>query len=288
MKTKIAAKLNISSLQVLKTLLRLFEDNYTMSELVTILNNAEKYPVFNNTVILKYINTLRFCGFNISKVNNRYYLLKIPFGIDLSNKDFEYFEYLNHIVQTRMSKKNNMIFNEFIERLNKYSNKGLVKFKEENSKIIFEDFENAIRDRRTVTFILKNKKTIDCIPIRLINDKKPVQFLVSEKGKEKLISSNTVAAINTTSFKYHENFTQQVVLFKITGGLAKRYTLRDTEQLVEKKDDFIIVSNPNEPKEILLNRLLKYDYCCEIISPKTYRKDMLELLNATLKNYGEE
>ena len=51
MKTKIAAKLNISSLQVLKTLLRLFEDNYTISELVTVLNDAEKFPVFNNTVV---------------------------------------------------------------------------------------------------------------------------------------------------------------------------------------------------------------------------------------------
>ena len=288
MKTKNAPKLNISALNVLKTLQRLLEENYTMTELVTVLNNTEKHPIFNPSVVTKYINTLRFCGFNISKINNRYYLVKIPFGINLSNKDFDYFEYLNHIVQTRMSKKNNIIFNEFIERLNKYSNKGLVKFKEENSKIIFENFENAIRDRRAVTFILKNKKTIDCIPIRLIDDKKPVQFLVSEKGKEKFISSNTVAAVNATSYKYAENFSQQVVLFKITGSLAKRYTLRDTEQLIEKKDDFIIVSNPNEPKEILLNRLLKYDYCCEIISPKSYRKDMLELLNATLKNYGEE
>ena len=47
-------KTNIAGMQVIKTLLMLLEDNYTMSELVEKLNEAEKEAIFNNNVISKY------------------------------------------------------------------------------------------------------------------------------------------------------------------------------------------------------------------------------------------
>lgn len=288
MNHKELAKKNITSLHLLKTLQVLYEDNYTMAEIVDILNETEKSPIFNRAVVSKYINTLRNSGFEITKINNVYYLTKMPFGMDLLKGDIKLIEFLYHIVSTRMSNKNKSTFSKFISKLNRHSNSEILKVEEDNESVIFEDFENAIRDRRSVTFILKNKKTINCIPIRLIEEKKPVQFLVLVDGKEVIISANTVSAINTTSKIHAENFTQQAVLFKLTGNLAKRYTLREMEHLVEKRNDFIIVSNSDECKEILLNRLLKYDTCCEILSPKSYRKDMLDIINATLKNYEEE
>ena len=77
-----AMKKNQASLQVLKTLKVLLEDNYTMSEIVDRLNSQEKEPIFNNSVVSKYINTCRYCGIEISKIRNRYYVIKMPFGIN--------------------------------------------------------------------------------------------------------------------------------------------------------------------------------------------------------------
>ena len=59
---KESLKKNLSSMQVLKTLQVLLEGNFTMQELIKKLNQNEETPVFNNSVISKYINTCRFCG----------------------------------------------------------------------------------------------------------------------------------------------------------------------------------------------------------------------------------
>ena len=49
--------------------------------------------------------------------------------------------------------------------------------------------------------------------------------------------------------------------------------------------DFIIIENRGEDKTELLRRLLRYDTCCEIITPKFYRNDMKNLIENMLKNY---
>ncbi len=78
MGTKEAVKRNQSSMQVLKTLKLLLEDNYTMTELIQKLNSQEKEPVFNNSVVSKYINTCRFCGMEIPKIHNKYFVSSVP------------------------------------------------------------------------------------------------------------------------------------------------------------------------------------------------------------------
>ena len=68
---KISIKKNLSSMQVLKTLQVLLQGNFTMQELIERLNKSEEGPVFNNSLISKYINTCRYCGINILKIHNR-------------------------------------------------------------------------------------------------------------------------------------------------------------------------------------------------------------------------
>lgn len=280
-------KKNISAMQVFKTLLVLLEDNYTSQQLVDKLNQKEKRPIFTNAVTNKYINTLRHGGFLVNKVDNKYQLVNLPFGLDLLQNEIERLEQLYYVVKKRMSTKNILIFTRFLSRLNRYSRKTIVELTAETEETIFEKFENAIKEKRKLRIDLKNKKTVFCIPIRIINEKKYSRFLVNEDGKEKIISNKTVADIKILEFTPAKDFQQNVVLFKVKGSLAKRYILREWENVIEKKDGEIIVSNRNEPKEILLNRLLKYDICCEVISPKSYRDEMHELILATLKNYEE-
>ena len=74
--------------------------------------------------------------------------------------------------------------------------------------------------------------------------------------------------------------------FKLKGRLAKAYTLREGERVDEICDDgSIVVVNSTEPTDKLLKRLMRYDYDCVIERPKELKTKMLEMINATLKNY---
>ena len=53
-------KINNSSLNVITTLLALMQGDYSMNELIEILNNKETDVLFNNSVISKYINTCNY------------------------------------------------------------------------------------------------------------------------------------------------------------------------------------------------------------------------------------
>ena len=118
--SKLSIKKNLSSIQVLKTLQILLQGNFSMSELVIKLNKNEPEPVFNNSVISKYINTCRFCGIDIPKIHNKYFIASMPFGLELTTGDINLLENLQNIVRTEMSQKCNKIFDTFIDKLNRY------------------------------------------------------------------------------------------------------------------------------------------------------------------------
>ena len=70
-KNKLSQKKNLSSMQVIKTLQILLQGDYTMNELIEQLNANESEPIFNNSVVSKYINTCRYCGIEIPKIHNK-------------------------------------------------------------------------------------------------------------------------------------------------------------------------------------------------------------------------
>ena len=76
------------------------------------------------------------------------------------------------------------------------------------------------------------------------------------------------------------------VLFKLKGRLAKSYMLKKGEILLETGEDFIIISNKNEDRELLIRRLLRYYDKCEILYPKSCRKRLIELVNEMEKLYA--
>ena len=122
-KNILAQKINSSSIQVIKTLKVLLQGDYTMQELIDTLNEKEPDPVFNNSVISKYINTCRFCGFDIHKIHNKYYVSKIPFGLELSDIDVDIIKSLCAYVQDEMSSRNASLINSFFDKIRRFSNR---------------------------------------------------------------------------------------------------------------------------------------------------------------------
>lgn len=283
-----AMKRNISSMQVLKTLQVLLDGNYTMTDLIKKLNENEKKPLFNHSVVSKYINTCRYLGIDIPKIHNKYFVANLPFGLDLSGRDLELLEKLQIVSAETFSIKNAKSFENFISNLSKYSNKNIAKVDHKTTKMCFELFDKAIAEKRKIRFMYKAKSSIECIPLGIVETTDRTYYNVLKKNnKEKLIATDRVAGIEILDQRFIQNFAGQVAIFRLTGDLAKRYTPRDHEQVTINDDGSIVVSNKGENKELLFSRLLRYDTCCELLHPRHYREEMKQLLEDMLENYGE-
>lgn len=281
-----AVKKNLSSMQVLKTLQILLENNYTMTELIEKLNEKEKRPVFNNSVVSKYINTCRYCGIEIPKIHNKYFVSSLPFGLNLTLRDLELFETLQKTAQEHMGIRFNREFKKFLEHISKYSNKHIIRVEEKTSDLTKAIFEKAVQEKRKIRLMFRAKSVLDCIPIAIVESRGKKYFSVFYKGKEKNISIDRISGIEVLGKRFDEEYTGQNIVFKITGELAKRYTLRENEQVIFENDEYKTISNRGEQKDVLFSRLLRYDSSCEVLMPQNYREDMAKLLKSMLRNYG--
>lgn len=43
--------------------------------------------------------------------------------------------------------------------------------------------------------------------------------------------------------------------------------------------------NNNENFDVLIKRLMRYDVCCQVVSPKNFRERMLSTIDEALSNY---
>ncbi len=286
--TKISVKKNISSLQVLKTLQVLLQGNFTMQELLSRLNANESVPIFNNSVVSKYINTCRYAGIDIPKIHNRYYVASLPFGFELTGDDINVLEMMQSIVNQEMGSKFNKVFANFLEKINRFSNKKITRVEKETYHMTVELFSLAVAEKRKIRLMYKNRTIYDCIPISMVENKNKTYFHINYEDNEKMVDVSRISGIQVLSEKFIQKFEEQVVIFELKSPLAQRYNLRENERLLKSFDGkSITVSNHGESKDILFSRLLRYDDKCEIINPKPYREEMKQIILSALDNYGE-
>ena len=281
-------KMNIASLQVMKTLLALLENNFSMQELIEYLNKKEKEAVFNNNVLSKYINTCRACGVEIPKIQNKYIIAKMPFGLNLSVDDVDLLIQMQKICRESFSQKINNGFNAFIKNINKYSNKTILKVQKETINISYEAFEKAIIEERKIRLTFKNKSSIDCIPLSITTHQKRTYFRIKENNIEKSIAVDKIIGIEILNEMFKTpDYEHNQAIFEVRGALAHRYNLRENEVLLRQDNNAITIENTGEDMNLLLSRLLRYDSLCEVKAPATYRTEIIKIINDTLANYGE-
>lgn len=283
-----AVKKNISSTQVLKTLLKLMEDEYTMSELIQELNKDEGRPVFNNSIISKYITTCKFCGIDIQKIHNRYVISNIPFGMDLSDREYELIQLLQAASNASLPIKTNQKFRKFITKLSKYSNKTIKKIDDDTIDFAEAMFKKAASEGKKVRLMFKMNSTIECCPIGIIEENGKKYFHVWHNNKERKILSERLSYIEITKEKFGIIKSNEDIVYKLTGGLASRYQIRPHEKIIDNHlPEYIVISNMGETPEMLLPRLLRYDSLCEVKKPNIVRAEMKKIVDRTLANYGE-
>lgn len=286
MVSKVAQKKNLSSVQVIKTLKVLLQGDYTMNELIEKLNQNEQEPVFNNSVVSKYINTCRYCGIKIPKIQNRYYVSNMPFGLELTLSDISLLQQMQIVVKNDLTEKALKAFNKLMKKLNRYSASEIAKVNKEECNFSFELFEHAVAQKRKIKLMFKNQDVYECIPLNITKVGDKTFFNVFNKYSRQ-IDTNRLSGIQLSDNTYSEPFdSNQVVVFRLMGGLAKRYEARENESIQQLPDGDIIVTNRNENEEHLISRLLRYDDKCEVVQPKAFREKFKDVLNEMLKNYG--
>lgn len=213
----------------------------------------------------------------------------MPFGLELTGSDINLLEILQNVIRQEMTLKSNRLFDAFIDKLNRFSNKKIARVEKETYQVPAEFFDLAIREKRKIRLMCKNGNCTDGIPLEIIEDKGKTFFhIITDDNKDKMYDVSNVSGIEVLRERYIQNYNGQVVVFELKGALAQKYNLRENERLIKKFDgESITVSNHGENKDILLARLMRYDDKCEILNPKSYRDDMTRIIEEALKNYGE-
>ena len=276
-------------MRVLQLLQLLFKQSYTMQELMTAMSELTGERC-TNFLISKYINTCRFCGIDIQKVDGKYTLLKLPFGIEFTENELMLLQDIDTFCANMRASKTvknlKSLSTKLNQRTNRYYNK--IQLPENDKKI--ECIEFALENGWKIDLFFKeNNNEIKAIvePLELTYDNLSLVLHINYNDERKKILFSDIIDVKTSILKASSNPYPTTVVFKLKNILAKRYTLKAGEKVVlTESDGSISVSNKAEDRASLLNRLMKYGDLCEVISPRTCKKEMKNLINKTLKNYG--
>lgn len=288
-----------TSTRVFKMLIFLSKHNATIQDIINYFEHN-----YTNEAILKYINTLKYCGINIEKNRDLYSVKNLPPYFSLNDDEIEGLRIIN-----KMSSPEDLTIEkiqEFTFNLEKHMFKStkskLHKKKLVNEKInsnqkyntILEQIKTCIEKNILIKIILKNKSCFTGIPkdIYYDNNKMYCSLCLENNSTKYDIDITKITEINQFS-KYNNTDSsnkkipfQSNITFKLKDRLAKSYKLKEGESVIKTNEDGSkIIVNKMESENKLLHRLLRYDTLCEVISPKTVRIKMEQLIDGILNLY---
>lgn len=251
---------------------------------------------FRQELILKYINTLRLLDLNVIKVNKKYCLQNSIEKIHYNRQDISLFLFLKEYSKkiNHETLKDNLIeILQFIERTFSKNTKKLVTSKKISAYHLkksleirdtnIEKFEKYCEDKQKIDIIYnyetKNQIFYRLAPIKVIYKKGKavlVTYDAADNCYKEFFAENIITSKQSPQ-KQPSNFSASV-LFKLKNRLAKSYRLKPDETVLEYTNDYMLISNKTEDKELLIKRLLRYYNECEIIYPEACRERLVELV----------
>ncbi len=285
--TKSLSKVNAASLKVLYTLQLLFERDLEMNELI------KYYELYHNEynsnfVMSKYINTCRYCGIDIKKINNKYQIVNFPIGISFSENELSLFNELKNCCEKM---KVQHLLENMQEILNKINRRAERPISPVSNAVIkdanIKTFEKACLLSQKVKITFKNNESIQCEPIEVSIKDDEMNLIVFDGTNSKSITPDNIEQVRILPQKSNNKFLPTTVLFEVKGKLAKNYQLRPHEEVMRiLSNGDLLIKNRFEDKIQLFHRLMRYGDNCKLVSPKLYVAEMKEFIEETLKNYA--
>jgi len=306
MKTK-KGTTSFASYRLFKLLLFLSNNKATVKDIIDYLESIDsENKIYSPITIYKYLNSLRAMNIILERDSkNRYYIDNIPFKINFSKNTlyslkylFEYSKYIEETsiktdIQNMLSTIKKYLNEEQEDYFNslEIDNIKLPRIYNEKEKALIKKFETLIKSDSKICISFKENKDIIkrliVTPISIEYKENNVYFVVSDitKAQNIFIEVEKIVEIDTTPQKSVKNIIPVTVVFKIKGRLKNRYILKKYERYGDITENTAIVINRGEDKDKLIRRLIGYCNLCEIISPQSYKNDMIEELNTMLKIY---
>ncbi len=156
-------------------------------------------------------------------------------------------------------------------------------FKDYREKIeLLEKYKNENAILKVTT---TGKKQLLLSPLEFYLEKNRVSFcfLNRQTKKKEVISLDKIVEIIPEDRAILRPNIKETI-FELYGKLAKTYSLKDEERVIEYKKDKIVVANSETSKEKLFRRLLRYDSLCKVLFPKEDVEQFRNLVQKALDN----
>ncbi|MCQ2957877.1 MAG: WYL domain-containing protein [Candidatus Gastranaerophilales bacterium] len=263
---------------------------FKIDDIIEYLENNFNIIIFSETV-LKYIRTMKKAGIKFSRLNNKTYELKeLPFDIDFTDEErnilFKSFEFKDFYIAG-----NFYDFKELIDKLNvlcKYRQTDFYKIIKAYK--VASDLKKYCEDelRLKIHYDNNGQEITDIIePKELVIISKIIYlkcYNVTQKANA-LININNIIRLKQTPVKNKNIFIEQFVKLTFTGKLVNTYVLKESEEIIKKTDNELIIKSYYYDKLILFKNILKYMDSCEILEPQNLREEFYNYVKEIILIY---
>ena len=278
---------NNSAFHILELLSKEAKTKYEIMEKLNI-----KAPTF-----YKYIHILKKAGFNIIKKQGKYKIKNYKGAIELAGFEESILAYLGFLSFDMLPYSKFSTFFKTLENMLQLCNKRNFKntFKKfdcykvhsinNNFKNKIETLQKHIEEKNIIKITTATKKELIFVPLAFAWEKNRIylHFLDNNKMKKGTILLKNIARISSNGEKEISEYANETI-FEIYGRLAQIYVLKDSERILNKFKDKIVVANSASDKIALFKRLLRYDVLCKVIFPKNDVIEFENLINKSLDN----
>jgi len=303
---KTSKKTSDTSIRVLETLKILYQNSASVQDIIHLFEKSHpENKIYTSEVILKYINTLKVFGLRFKKEKDKYVLLNTPFQLDFNEKDLKTIYVFKKAAEDFPEEEVGFEINNFLQDLERrFSDNtrllshNLKKPDFINIEFNYKNYSEQIRiyekyclegQRLKITY-KTNKKEISIMvePNEIKYRGNEVYLSVYNPISAQIQDINFDSIIKVEQLPSKSNPTNMFssAIFELKGRLAKAYRLHESEKLLQmKSEENIVILNQKEDRTLLLKRLMRYGQNCEVISPKSLREEMRQMIQATLANY---
>lgn len=301
--------MNDGCIKIFKLIKLLYEDKADYQSVIDIfIDDFNEDQTTNNIQVIlnKYLNTLKVFGLNVVKENNKFILKNGLYSIPFSNDDLISIGILTKLSENFPDKDISQNIQKLLQELNfrmdeSHKNKLKNISKNYNFSFFYSNLEEKIdyckqickENFVAVIIYLKNNEEVKCkcTPKEIIYEPEGAFLKVYDPISHENINIPITNILTISKQPQIANSTEltTTVVYKLKNRLAKTYKIKENEYSDGyDKDGNLTIINKNEPFDILLKRLMRYSFNCEIISPKHLRIKMLEQINKTLEQYKDE
>ena len=303
-------KLNEGCLKIFQLLELLYEDKADYNRVIAIFKDELADQTTNNIQVIlnKNMNALKVFGIKVVKINNKYKLQSSLYSMPFTLNDLKAISILANCIKDFPDEeidKNILSFINNIQFRMSNSDRNILNNLSQNSNYDFSFFYSNIKEQVeqcrkickegfiiNVYYLNKGKETFcKCTPQDVLYDTKNAYLKVYDTISRQNIEipiNNILSIAKLPQIAKKVEMTTTVV-YKLKNRLAKTYHLKEgeTSEGLNANGELIVI-NKGEPFDKLIQRLMRYTFNCEILSPKNLREEMIKLINETLSQYKEK